>query len=307
MNNHILTSQRMLSPGRPHHQYRRRDNALLVFYLFTQLLQQIDRLPYKPPVTLFTMGLMSLLYFTPEMFNLPHNLNDVAFNPFLIVRMKQYQRIWISALVHADAMHLYYNLSSFLYKGVALETLLGEKFAVLLVLLTTVSQLIFLFLSWSVAKLGWMPLAWGSFTVGFSGVIFGLKVFLNSLEENPAGLGFSQIFGLNLPWSKVVWMELILAQLLIPNASFLGHASGIIAGIVLLPVFYKMIRPGPWFDFHFFRRPRFFGSGQATHQATHQPRRDTDNSAGYHPRQSDFDYYIPAQEELRQRRVNRFS
>ena len=54
--------------------------------------------------------------------------------------------------------------------------------------------------------------------VGFSSVIFALKVLVNS-DSVASMLDLS------------VWSELLIIQLLVPNASFIGHLAGILAGI----------------------------------------------------------------------------
>ena len=54
--------------------------------------------------------------------------------------------------------------------------------------------------------------------VGFSSVIFALKVLVNS-DSVASMLDMS------------VWSELLIIQLLVPNASFIGHLAGILAGI----------------------------------------------------------------------------
>ena len=54
--------------------------------------------------------------------------------------------------------------------------------------------------------------------VGFSSVIFALKVLVNSDS-------LASIFDLS------AWSELLIIQLLVPNASFIGHLAGILAGV----------------------------------------------------------------------------
>lgn len=58
-----------------------------------------------------------------------------------------------------------------------------------------------------------------------------------------------------IPLQYVTWAELIYIQLLTPNASFLGHLAGILAGMLHVTVFQRlpMLRPGT--------RP-FSGAGQ---------------------------------------------
>ena len=61
--------------------------------------------------------------------------------------------------------------------------------------------------------------------VGFSAVLFGLKVVLNYSTT-----GWSSVMGIQVPVKYLCWAELVVASLINPNASFLGHLTGIAAG-----------------------------------------------------------------------------
>jgi hypothetical protein len=63
-------------------------------------------------------------------------------------------------------------------------------------------------------------------TVGFSGVIFGLKAILTY-----NGRGRGDVAGFSLPMHWLSWGELVLIQLVYPRASWLAHAAGILAGL----------------------------------------------------------------------------
>jgi hypothetical protein len=60
------------------------------------------------------------------------------------------------------------------------------------------------------------------------GVIFALKV-LTSRETPP---GRENVHGMWVPTRYAAWIELILIHLLVPNASFMGHLAGILAGVI---------------------------------------------------------------------------
>ena len=64
-------------------------------------------------------------------------------------------------------------------------------------------------------------------SVGFSGVVFGLSA-IQSLY-----LDSWTILGMKIPWSLTPFIELILIQILVPTASFVGHLSGIIIGFLI--------------------------------------------------------------------------
>ncbi len=59
--------------------------------------------------------------------------------------------------------------------------------------------------------------------VGFSSVIFALKVVVNSYESGV--LGF---------FDPTVWFEVVLIQILVPNASLIGHVAGVVAGFTYI-------------------------------------------------------------------------
>ncbi|XP_069689543.1 rhomboid-related protein 4-like isoform X3 [Periplaneta americana] len=61
-----------------------------------------------------------------------------------------------------------------------------------------------------------------------TGVIFALKVLTSS--ESPRGREL--VGGLWIPTRYAAWAELILIHLLVPNASFMGHFAGILAGLI---------------------------------------------------------------------------
>lgn len=71
--------------------------------------------------------------------------------------------------------------------------------------------------------------------VGFSGVIFSLKVVLN-YSPGVAPITTPMFLGFPLPFTvetrHVCWVELLVIWVLMPSSSFWGHVSGILAGLV---------------------------------------------------------------------------
>lgn len=76
------------------------------------------------------------------------------------------------------------------------------------------------------------------YAVGFSGVLFAMKVVLNSQSDN-----YTQVYGIIVPSRFAAWVELILIQMFVPGVSFLGHLGGILAGILYMHV--KSSHSGP--------------------------------------------------------------
>lgn len=120
---------------------------------------------------------------------------------------------------------------SLLWKGIQLETSMGSlQFASMVASLLALSQSITLILSKSLLLLfDYDRPYYYEYSVGFSGVLFAMKVVLNSQSDS-----YTNVHGVLLPSRYAAWAELILIQMIVPGVSFLGHLSGILAGIVYL-------------------------------------------------------------------------
>uniref|UniRef100_K3WGF9 Peptidase S54 rhomboid domain-containing protein n=1 Tax=Globisporangium ultimum (strain ATCC 200006 / CBS 805.95 / DAOM BR144) TaxID=431595 RepID=K3WGF9_GLOUD len=59
--------------------------------------------------------------------------------------------------------------------------------------------------------------------IGFSGVLFALKVLLN--HNSPT---FSSVYGFQVPTKYAAWLELVVIHYLVPHSSFMGHMCGIL-------------------------------------------------------------------------------
>ena len=126
-------------------------------------------------------------------------------------------------------------------QGLKLERFYGsERFAVMVAGTLLGSQGIFLALaSLCATVLGWRSQMM-TCTVGFSGVLFALKVILNfTVPEH-----MQSIYGIPVHSKYAAWLELVLIQMIVPNASWLGHLSGILAGLawVYAPRLIRRIR-----------------------------------------------------------------
>uniref|UniRef100_A0A1I7ZG67 Rhomboid domain-containing protein n=1 Tax=Steinernema glaseri TaxID=37863 RepID=A0A1I7ZG67_9BILA len=105
------------------------------------------------------------------------------------------------------------------------------KFATMIAVFSVATPLVILGLSYFVEEV----LLFDDFhlmqqcAVGFSGVLFALKVVVNTMypEENGLLLGVFPI-----PGKYVCWAELVLIQMITPNASFIGHLAGILVGLL---------------------------------------------------------------------------
>ena len=121
---------------------------------------------------------------------------------------------------------------SLLWKGIQLETSMGSaEFASMVTALLGMSQGITLVLAKSLLLFfDYERPYYSEYAVGFSGVLFAMKVVLNSQSEN-----YTDVHGiLIVPTRYAAWAELILIQLFVPGVSFLGHLGGILAGLLYL-------------------------------------------------------------------------
>lgn len=90
----------------------------------------------------------------------------------------------MSPFVHGDDMHLYYNMASFLLKGVALELTMGtQTYAGLLAFTLVASQLLMVAAAWVLMAAFDKTSPMHTCTVGFSGVLFALTYVVS--RRNP--------------------------------------------------------------------------------------------------------------------------
>lgn len=140
-----------------------------------------------------------------------------------------WMRFFLSPFYHLSETHLFYNMTSLLWKGIQLETSMGSaEFASMVAALLVLSQGITLLMSKGLLLLG-DGTSYFSQAAGFSGVLFGMKVVLNAWSDD-----FVYLHGMVIPSKYAAWAELILIQAFIPDTSFLGHLGGILAGLVYL-------------------------------------------------------------------------
>ncbi|XP_044499289.1 rhomboid-like protein 14, mitochondrial isoform X2 [Mangifera indica] len=273
-------------------------------------------------------GLPSSILFSPLL---------IKSGSILILFSRDLKRLFLSAFYHVGESHLFYNMMSLLWKGIRLETSMGStEFASMVVVLVGLSQGITLLLAKSLLLFfDYGKPYYSEYAVGFSGVLFAMKVILNSHSEN-----FTNVYGFIVPARYAAWAELILIQMFVPGVSFLGHLGGILAGILYLKLKTGYSGPNPlsmfirgitgalrWpsrFVRYLFQRPRIIGRGtvgwahnRGTSPSTWRCRACTFDNSGWlnlcemcgtnrsgNGLQSDSG--VISLEELRHRRVERF-
>ncbi|CAM9662543.1 unnamed protein product [Choristocarpus tenellus] len=250
--------------------------------LVVQLMSKIVNLRRKPPLTLMLMAAMTIIHLKPELFREllegsgeflgGNGLRDVlrgamgrgtgivqsiCLKPNVIVDTffrqgrVDLRRLLLSAFLHGDDLHLYYNMASLLLKGVTLELSLGSMaFARTIIFTLLVSHGLVVAIAWTLFNFLDVPGPYQSCSIGFSAVLFALKYIISC--RSPPGTSV-RVMGLTVSARHAAWLELALISALVPNASFLGHLCGILAGILhehALPLFLGDPTPVP---------PRFRG------------------------------------------------
>ncbi|KAF8661882.1 hypothetical protein HU200_056842 [Digitaria exilis] len=176
----------------------------------------------RPPVTAALLAANVLVFLRPGPLDkiLPKT-NCVAFNYQLFLRTFLWKNFFMSPFYHGNEFHLFSNMTSLLWTGVQLETLMGSvKFA------SGISVLV----SQCLCLLGDDIAYFDNHSIGFSGVLFGMKVVQTARSDL-----FIWLPGMSLiPAKYGVWAELFLTHALFPKASFVGHLGGLLAGYVYL-------------------------------------------------------------------------
>jgi len=217
-----------------------------LFLLFLQVSQAgLHRIG---PATGLVMALCVGIFYLPAFLPIPHELflalmpTNACIGSRAIWERMQWQRLVVAPLVHADEMHLVYNMGSLLWKGMQLEQRMGTKrFGALLLVFTLLSSALMVVGSVVLAEFLHVYSFYHECAVGFSAVLFALKVVL--FHESPNSYHHVSFLPFLVPGKYVAWVELAIIQLLVPRASFFGHLCGILAGLI-----YVSGALGPLFD-----------------------------------------------------------
>ncbi|KAM9317958.1 rhomboid-related protein 4-like [Pholidichthys leucotaenia] len=203
-------------------QHRRRGSHLGLLLLASQVFQLgLDNIP---PVTLAVLGLNVYLFLFPAA---PLMKACVSVQQAYVY--KDWRRLLLSPLHHVDDWHLYFNMVSFLWKGVKLERRLGGPwFLYLLSVFSLLTGLVYLLLEAVLTELTQDQSYSMTCAVGFSGVLFALKVLNN--HYHPGGVTY--VMGLPVSNRYASWVELVLIHITAPGTSFIGHLAGILVGLL---------------------------------------------------------------------------
>ena len=245
----------------------RRGQNLGLFLLLMQVMNiGIENIP---PVTLIsTIAQVVIFLELGNVYRWFPSPSHVCISAFNILDRQEWKRMILGSLYHADDFHLYYNMVSFLWKGRQLERRFGSVyFGFLLVIFTVLTSIVYVAINVIMSEVFDDRSYRMQCAVGFSGVIFALKVLVT--HYSPSGMQY--IFGaIPVPSKYIFWAELVLIQIITPNASFVGHLAGILVGLAYTKGPLKIIMDS-------FLQPseyrRFSGGGYASARS--------DNYSGY--------------------------
>ena len=108
-----------------------RGPGIAIFLLAYQVFQV--GLNHIPPVTLATLGANVAIYLGLLRDFLPFYNRDVCVSVVHVWFRKDWKRLLLSAFYHGDEWHLYYNMISFLWKGISLERKYGSFYLAYLI------------------------------------------------------------------------------------------------------------------------------------------------------------------------------
>ncbi|XP_069776257.1 rhomboid-related protein 4-like isoform X2 [Narcine bancroftii] len=203
---------------------------LLASYVIFLLLLLIETKGI-PPVTLAVIVLNMFIFLAPEL-----SAGDVCLSVSTTVYDCEWQRLLLAPLHHLDVDHLGFNMASLVWKGSRLERRVGSaRFLFSLAIFALLTGGTYLGIKATLAGLLAERFSVDC-AVGFSGILFALKVINNSQS------GDSHIPGpFPIKRRDACWAELVLIHLLSPRSSFVGHLAGILVGLVYVKGPLRMI------------------------------------------------------------------
>ncbi|ERN20329.1 hypothetical protein AMTRI_Chr06g177960 [Amborella trichopoda] len=191
--------------------------------LFYEILQK--------PATSCIIGICSVIWFYIQKKNIGYSHVGLSYEA---AREGQYWRLITSAFSHISIVHLVFNISALWSLGI-IEQLghigLGIEFYIHYTLVLIVLSGVLVLVAYHVLIRRFNIEYFRRVTaVGYSCVVFGWMTIL-AVKQPSSKL---ELFGvLSLPISFAPFESLIFTSIIVPQASFLGHLSGIIVGYMI--------------------------------------------------------------------------
>lgn len=203
---------------------------MLLAMQLVQLFQFLSSSNEYFPITLGVLGLNLIAYFQPGR-NWP-SIQQACISVRGAWFDRQWKRIFLASFYHSHDFHLYYNMASFVWKAISLERHFGSAYFLYMVAVFSITtNLVYMCINYALAEITNQWSYINSCAVGFSGVLFALKVVTTHIQ--PAGM--TRVMGfIPVPMRIACWVELVIISVLFPNVSFVGHLAGILVGFAFV-------------------------------------------------------------------------
>jgi len=189
------------------------------------MLDFIRNLPFGTRILFYIMIILHILKFAA--FDRSF-VNYITISPKLVMDGEVW-RIITAPFFHGDILHIAMNMLTFTQLGVTFERTVGTcSFFYHVFIFAILSNILYILIA-GFMYIGGRLNEWTGSAIGFSGVLFCLMV----IDNAASGGSERSVFGLFLvPTEYYPWVMLVLTSLILPHVSLLGHASGLIIGLI---------------------------------------------------------------------------
>ncbi len=150
------------------------------------------------------------------------------FSPRLIIESGQYQNLFISHFYHINFGHFLINMSGFYNISNIINRQFHNKYWLIILSTAVLSNIIHILISLLGIQYYNNYDIFNSYSLGLSKIIFAIRaLYYNRLNT------YVSVFGRIVHSKYVIWIELFFIALLAPNSDFIGHLSGITAGLLI--------------------------------------------------------------------------
>ena len=177
----------------------------------------LDLLDY--PMTLIIIIINLVICYYLNHYNIP--VESVAISSTSFLDRREYWRGVTASFSHYSLLHIIFNTSS-AWSLRELEIFTGIiTYLKLITILVIIPPIID-----SLIRKRFFPdqTVWA---VGYSCVICGLSAYATLLSS------YFSFFGLQIPWSIMPFINVLITQILVPQASLIGHLSGVFTGFAI--------------------------------------------------------------------------
>ncbi|KAL7693016.1 hypothetical protein Plhal304r1_c005g0021291 [Plasmopara halstedii] len=187
------------------------------------ILQSVQELERKPPVTFALLGVMYMLHMQVK--QNPSPFLQFSLCPDKVVANYEIGAMVIAPFIHLDEAYLYQSMLSLVWKGYKLEAKLGSLgFCILLVYLIVLSQVLIVFGAYMISPVS--------------------QYVSDKLVEkyepdvmvilNVGSPSITNFYNFKVPTKYAAWLELLLTYVMVPKLPLLAQAAGLITGYLYI-------------------------------------------------------------------------